>query len=236
MPSGMPSASDSAGRPAPQAAELLRGMRRAIASLRAATETLHGYPGAEPAMRERLLAVIADESGRLGTQLQGLEQALATAARVEPGHRTRVAVEAVARALAEALAASGLECALTGDGEQQADVEGAPETPTVEVDLDALADAAGAFFTALRRQSPVGACTLRRAFHEGHLLLDVRWLPNPSDVSRLLAWQGEALGAGGADPESGRLREVVRQHDGEAWFTLDRDGAMARIRILLPCA
>ena len=215
----------------PRPAEVLRGMRRAIASLRAASETLQGYPNAEPTMRERLLAVIADESTRLNDHLHALERALA--ARDEPGRRARVPVEAVARALAEALAASGLECDLERDG---AEASPGGDPTTLQADLDALAGAAEAFFTALRRQYPVGSCTLRRGLHEGHLLLDVQWSPSPSDIPRLLSWQGEALGAGGSDAESGRLRAVVRQHDGEAWFALDRDGATARIRILLPCA
>jgi len=238
----MPSAADPAGTspgtsPEPQrAAEVLRGMRRAIGSLRAASETLQGYPHAEPAMRERLLAVIADEAARLHGQLQELELTLADAKHAAPGHRERVPAEIVARTLADALTESGLEC--TVDAESSG-VDGTPpggDPTALQVDLGGLAGAASAFFTALRRQSPVGSCTLRRAIHEGHLLLDVRWLPSPSDVPRLLAWQGEALGVGAADAESGRLRAVVRQHDGEAWFALDRDGTTARIRILLPCA
>ena len=234
MPSAMPSATDSAGAspgksPEPlRAAEVLRGMRRAIASLRAASETLQGYPNAEPAVRERLLAVVADESTRLNEQLQELEHALAIAARAEPGRRARVPADALAHALAEALAGSGLEC------NEITDV--ASNTTTLQIDLDAIAGSAGAFFTALRRQSPVGSCTLHRALHERHLLLDVSWSPAAADIPRLLAWQGEALGAGAPDAESGQLRAVVREHDGEAWFALDRDGTTARIRILLPCA
>ena len=52
-------------------------------------------------------------------------------------------------------------------------------------------------------------------------------------AERKVVWNA-ALGDGASDADSGRLRAVVRQHDGEAWFALDRDGATARIRILLP--
>ena len=32
------------------------------------------------------------------------------------------------------------------------------------------------------------------------------------------------------------LRRVARDRDGEAWFNVDRDGAAAHVRILLPLA
>lgn len=248
MPDGMPSAADALAGSArgPKAAEVLRGMRGALASLRAATETLQGYPHAETAMRERLLAVIADETARLSSQLQSLERTLVDTRRVEPGRRAPVPAEEVARALADALSASGLECdvasagaGIAGNGTESVGIDAgsrAGALMTLRVDLGAITHAAGAFFTALRRQSPFGSCTLHRALHERHLLLDVRWSPAPADIPRLLAWQGEALGAGASNAESGGLRVVVREHDGEAWFALDRDGTTASIRILLPSA
>jgi hypothetical protein len=79
----------------------------------------------------------------------------------------------------------------------------------------------------------VGGCRLSHELADHHLLLDVRWEPAPADLDRLLAWQAEALGTS-TEGEAGRLRGVARAHEGEAWFTLDRDGGAAHLRLLLP--
>jgi len=222
----MPDATD--GRtPAARTAELLHGMRGAIASLRAATETLQGYPHAERAVRDRLLGVLAAETGRLQEQLRDLELGLESATLAVTGSRLAVAARDLVRRLATTLATSGLDCQLAQDAAEEA-------RASVRVDLDALAQAAGGFFTGLRRQCPVGACTLHWTMHERHLLIDVRWSPNPGDIPRLLDWQGAALGAGATDRVSGQLRAVAREHGGEAWFALDRDGSTAHVRLLLP--
>ncbi len=206
--------------------ELLHGMRRAIGSLRAATETMQGYPEAEPAVRARLLGVVAEETDRLHEQVRALEQELGRSTPAEQSRRSVVPAAEVTGRLRAALVASGLDC--------ESGAPGADAEARVRVDLEALAQATETFFTALRRQTPVGACSLRQSLRESHLLLDVGWAPGAADVPHLLAWQGGALAGGGAGDDAGLLRSVARAHDGEAWFALERDGLAAHVRLLLP--
>jgi hypothetical protein len=82
----------------------------------------------------------------------------------------------------------------------------------------------------------VTRCSARARVVEGHLLVDLGWHPDPGDLPRVFEWQGAALDADAGTGGDGGLREIARDHDGEAWFNLDRDGSAAHVRILLPLA
>jgi hypothetical protein len=218
-----------ADRPATGRRELedvARSMRGALGSLRAATETLGAYPDLDPERRSRLLAVVAEEAARIDHQVRRMES-LAAGTR-EPAERRRTAVATLLDGLLREATGAGLDC----------DVETAagapPDDARLEADLEALLRAARGFFADLRRAMAVTRCTVRARVVDRHLLVDLGWSPDPGDLPRVFEWQGGALGAGpGAD---GGLREVAREHDGEAWFNLDRDGSAAHVRILLPLA
>lgn len=206
-------------------------MRGSIGSLRAAAETLEKFPAMDAARRARLLAVISEEAARLGDLVEGVERHRGGAARPSAGSATTF--RELAGALERAAAQLGLAVetadaappALAGAG------LGVPLAPALAALTALLAE--------LRREMAVARCRLGARATGRHLLLDLAWRPEPADLPRLLAWQAEALdaapgGDGTAEPPS--LRRLARDHDGEVWFNLDRDGAGAHVRLLLPIA
>lgn len=207
--------------------ELARSMRGALGSLRAAAETLEKYPGVEGAPRARLLAVIAEEAERLSDLVRSLEQTAAAAGVVASGAAATVAD--LATGLARRAESLGFEVA-----------GGAPDPALAACGLglpgaEAL-EAGAAFLAALRREMAVSRLALVLERVDRHLLLDLGWAPEPGDLARLVDWQGRTLDAPPADGAGRGLRPLARDHGGEAWFILDRDGAAAHVKILLPLA
>ena len=111
-----------------------------------------------------------------------------------------------------------------------------PPRPEAKLDADVatLEREFGAFLSELRRRSQVGTCGLTTRQVDRHLLIDLAWTPNPAELASVLEWQGAALGASSPGQPEGGLRAAAREHQGEVWFTLDRDGATAHVRLLLP--
>lgn len=212
--------------------EVARTMRGALGSLRAAAETLEKYPAVEGAPRARLLGVIADEAERLSGLVRSVEQIAhaaggATAAAETAGATT---VGELAARLARAAEALGFELAPGREAD--------PALAAAGLDLpveEALA-AAAAFLAELRREMAVTRLRLGVERADRHLLLDLGWSPDPADLDRLLEWQGRALDPPPGDAPHAGLRPLARDHDGEAWFILDRDGAAAHVKVLLPLA
>lgn len=214
--------------------ELARAMRGSIGSLRAAAETLEKFPGVAGAPRARLLEVLAQESERLGELVRDLERIAQVSASAAAGDAERAAttVAELIAGLAQAAEELGFELA----AEPAAD----PVLADARLALpggEAL-DAATAFLAELRREMAVSRVRLAVRRVDRHLLLDLGWSPDPADLPRLLDWQGAALDSppSAAANESRGLRPLARDHDGEAWFILDRDGSAAHVRALLPLA
>ncbi len=113
-----------------------------------------------------------------------------------------------------------------------------PELAAASLDLpgeEAVA-AATAYLAELRREMAVTPLRLGVERTDRHLLLDLGWNPDPADLDRLLEWQGRALDPPPGEAPRPGLRPLARDHDGEAWFILDRDGGAAHVKILLPLA
>lgn len=216
--------------------ELARSMRGAIGSLRAAAETLEKFPALDGVPRARLLAVVSQESERLGELAIRVER-LAHRAVAEPadGTPTTIDVDELVARIGAAADELGYEVA-----SRPADSSAAPP---LRLDLPAteVIGAVVAFLALLRREMAVVQLHLGTRRVDRHLLLDLGWSPDPAEVTRLLDWQGEALDAPPEDA-AGRplapqgLRPMARAHDGEAWFNLDRDGTAAHVKVLLPIA
>ncbi|MEM9558604.1 MAG: hypothetical protein AAGC60_30405 [Acidobacteriota bacterium] len=197
-----------------------RAMRGALASLRAAAEALELFPAMEPGQRARLHGVVNEEAERLGGMVGQLEELVPHDAETTP-----VAVDELLALLRRAVVERGFDVELEPE---RSDPPGARRR--VPVDRRRLGEAARRFAASLRRDFAVVRCDLGADAVDDHLLLDWSWRVELADQDRLQDWQGEALGAS--------LRPAARDHDGEAWFDLDRedDGAAgrARVRLLLP--
>jgi DNA polymerase-3 subunit epsilon len=216
--------------------ELARTMRGAVGSLRAAAETLENFPDLEGAPRQRLLAIVAQESERLGDlicRIEKVAQTLTAGASARNGGALTVAdlVERLSRRAAEL----GFELAA------EAPLEPALARTNVALPGEEAIGAAADFLAGLRREMAVSRLQVTARSADRQLLVDLRWNPEPADLARLLDWQSEALDAPPAAPLGGAplgahrgLRPLARDHDGEAWFNLDRDGAVAHVKLLLP--
>lgn len=211
--------------------EVARAMRGSIGSLRAAAETLEKFPAMDAARRARLLAVISEEAARLGDLVERVERHGGGAVRPAAGATTTLGE--LSDALVRAAGKLGLAV-------EAADAPGsALAGVALGVPLAQSLAALTALLAELRREMAVARCRFGARATGRHLLLDLAWRPEPADLPRLLAWQAEALdagprGDGPAEPPS--LRRLARDHDGEVWFILDRDGAGAHVRLLLPLA
>lgn len=216
--------------------ELARSMRGAIGSLRAAAETLEKFPALDGVPRARLLAVVSQESERLGELAIRVER-IAHRAVADPaeGAPPTIAVDELMARLTAAAGELGYEV------ESRRGLD--PIAPPTRLDVPGpqVIGAATAFLALLRREMAVARLQLGAQRVDRHLLLDFGWSPDPAEVTRLLDWQGEALDAPPEDaagrplaPEG--LRPMARAHDGEAWFNLDRDGSAAHVKLLLPIA
>lgn len=212
--------------------EVARTMRGAIGSLRAAAETLEKYPAVEGAPRARLLGVIAEEAERLSGLVRSVEQ-IAQASGVGTGGAGTggaATVGEVADRLARAAEALGFEL-VPGRA-------AGPELAAASLALpgeEAIA-AAAAYLAELRREMAVTRLCLGVERTDRHLLLDLGWNPDAADLDRLLEWQGRALDPPPGEAPQPGLRPLARDHDGEAWFILDRDGGAAHVKVLLPLA
>ncbi|MCG8460941.1 MAG: hypothetical protein MI919_32045, partial [Holophagales bacterium] len=245
--------------------DLARRMRGSLASLRAAAEALDRFPGMEMEQRQRLRAVVADESEHLAElvrRLEGLARGSGSGARMPVG------VAELLGQLASAFAVSGLEVGTPGWGAESDEEERpagepasaasstAPSVPvysasgvealahrSLDLDVPTLLAATRGFAAALRRDFATVRCSLSAEEVDGYLLVDGSWQPDPADAQRLQDWQGDALEVGRNAPS---LRATARAQGGEAWFDLDRETAsgseaavperFAHLRILLPLA
>lgn len=206
--------------------EITRAMRGAIGSLRAAAETLERYPALADEPRSRLLAVVTEESARLAELVYRAEQLTRKA---NEGWSSASAAFGADEALARIAAAGaelGCEVEIRHDTEREGEVD-------LVVAGDELVTAAARFLKALRREMAVTLLQLRARRVDRHLLFDIGWQPEAADLDRLLDWQADALDD---VPEGRGLRPLAREHDGEAWFNLDRDGGAAHVKVLLPLA
>lgn len=205
----------------------VRRLRGGLASLRAAAETLQAFPEMEPERRRRLLAVVVEEATRLTDDLLDLERAGSAAA---AGAGREYGATALLELVHRSATSSGLICELEGGPHEDGPLEGDPrEGGRVELAERPFTRAVAEFAHSLRRDLHVSRIVLGLRLEPEHLMLDIGWVPELETLELLPEWQRQALQAG----DEG-LRPMARDHDGEAWFVLDRDGAGARVRLLFP--
>lgn len=204
---------------------LTEGSRGSLANLQAAVEMLDDA-GLEPAMRERFLAVVRDESQAMSRRINEL------AAQSAQGLATRWPLEEMLgadfaqAALARIESMGGLRCSLG-------------ETDTslwLKLDSFSLLQALAYLALRLHEEYEVPTLTLRlSAADERRARLDLVWAGQVMSTETVMSWEMDPISTG-AETSLLTVRDVVQRHGGEFWFERDRVRHQAFFRFLLPLA
>lgn len=198
--------------------QLAESTRGSLASIRAAVETVLGYPDMEPGERQRFLGVVTDESQRLGDRLERwTAEAAGFLAADWPA--TDMAGDDLVGLVADAVGRSGAARVV---------VVPAAELLWVRVDSHALARSAAHLVGHLAESAGVTEVALDLVRNGRHAQLDLSWAGPAVAPDVFAGWVDEPLT--GAAPS---VREVVGRHGGEAWSGTAADGS-AYLRLLLP--
>ena len=199
--------------------------RRALASIRAAVETLAAYPGMDPAQRTRFAGVIGEEAASLSARLAQAE------AEYESTQRPEWLVQSVPGADLASAAARHIGARL-GIPVRHDEVD-----PSVWLRADAysLMQALTAIATWLHLEGGVGEIRLRLrgALRLAHL--DLAWSGASFDPDLLSAWEDRPLSAAGESSQL-TLKQVLERHEGELWHQTDRSAGTGLFRFVLPLA
>ena len=198
---------------------LIETTRAALASIRAAIETVQDYPDMDPEERSQFVEIVREESARLGRQV---EESVGESAAYLSADWLLTDMQGE-----DLLTVLGREVERE-DGVATSVEYGADEL-WVRVDSHAIASAAVRLVARLGAHCSVRECTLSLTRAGRHVGLDVRWTGLPPDADVFRAWLTEPLTGGAA----ATVQEVVERHDGEIWFS-DAPGGSAYVRLLLP--
>ncbi len=199
---------------------LTEGSRAALANIRAAIETLAGYPDMPTEQRERFVGVIAQEVQAASERLEE------NAARHAQTLRALSVLEEMRGADLIAAAQRTIESRLA------VAVQADPIAPALWVRADSFAIVRALAWLAERLHTEFGAAQLNLRLTQTERLaqLDLVWPQTSARQPALHAWQ-QALQS---NAESSPLHEVAERHGGEAWFA--GDDSAAYWRLLLPLA
>ncbi|HZJ05104.1 MAG TPA: exonuclease domain-containing protein [Nocardioidaceae bacterium] len=199
--------------------EFTEATRASLGSIQAAIETVMDYPEMEAEERAQFVAIVREESQRLGSQ-----------------------VEVWAAESAAYLAADWLLSEVSGndlltvvaDAIEPVDDMTVTVRPTtdalwVKAQSHALARSAAHLFGRLHEQLGVEAVTLAITRAGGHAQMEVTWTGQAPEPEDFQAWLDQPLTGGGAP----NVREVVARHGGEVWAG-GTSGDEPHVRLLLP--
>ncbi|MBA4178766.1 MAG: DNA polymerase III subunit epsilon, partial [Leptothrix sp. (in: Bacteria)] len=199
--------------------------RASLANLQAAVEMLDDE-GLEPAMRERFLGVVRDETQAMSRRINEL------AAQSAEGLATRWPLE-------EMLGADFVQAAVL-----RIQAQGSTRCSAAEVDgaawlkLDSFSLLQALAYLALRLQDEYDVKSLQlrlSAADERRARLDLVWSGQAMSTETVMGWEMDPISTG-AETTLLTVRDVVQRHGGEFWFERDRVRHQAFFRFLLPLA
>lgn len=205
---------------------LSEGSRAGLASIRAAIEVLED-PKVDPTLRERLLAVIAEESRSLSERIEALyrssSEALKTRWPLEEMPATDLIDTAVRRIEAE------LPVRLAR--------EGIGENLWLKVESFALVQGLVHLAGQLNRECRANWLALRLGRQDGRALLDLIWHDEDGQARPPADWENALIEVGGHSLGMS-VRELIDRHGGECWLDSEVEGGQTRryFRLLLPLA
>jgi len=206
---------------------LTEGSRAALANMQAAIDMLD-YPDLEPAMRERFMAVVRDETRALGQRIATVEAGAADGLKTRWPLEDMLGADLVNAALRRIESVAGLRCAA-----QEVDRE-----LWLKVESFALLQALVYLAARLSDEFDVKAVQLRlgpASGGAGKAQLDLIWTGQAMSTETVMSWEMDAMKVG---QETLRLtvRDVVERHGGAFWFERERVRHQAFFRFLLPLA
>jgi DNA polymerase-3 subunit epsilon len=199
--------------------------RGSLANLQAAVEMLDDT-ALEPAMRERFLGVVRDETRAMSRRVNEL------ASQSAQGLVTRWPLE-------EMLGADFVQAAVLRIGALGKLRCSASEVdPALWLKLDSFSLLQALAYLALRLNEEYSLSTvqLRLSAADGHRArLDLVWAGQVMSTETVMNWEMDPISTG-SETSLLTVRDVVQRHAGEFWFERDRVRHQAFFRFLLPQA
>jgi DNA polymerase-3 subunit epsilon len=206
---------------------LTEGSRAALASMQAAIDMLD-YPDLEPAMRERFMAVVRDETRALGQRIASVEAGAADGLKTRWPLEDMLGADLVNAALRRIESVAGLRCsALAVD-----------EGLWLKVESFSLLQALVYLAARLADEFEVKAVQLRlgpATGGQGKAELDLIWTGQAMSTETVMSWEMDPMKVG-QDTQRLTVRDVVERHGGAFWFERERVRHQAFFRFLLPLA
>jgi DNA polymerase-3 subunit epsilon len=205
---------------------LTEGSRSALANMQAALDMLD-YPDLDPAMRERFLCVIREETRLLSQRIGALEAGSASSLKTRWPLEDMLGADLVNAALKRIEVVTGLNAsAVEVDASLWLKVESFSLLQAVVYLAGRLKDEFDVKFVQLR---------LGPASSAGKAQLDLVWSGQAMSTETVMSWEMDAMRTGG---EATRLtvRDVIERHSGAFWFERERVRHQAFFRLLLPLA
>lgn len=206
---------------------LTEGSRAALGNMQAAIDMLD-YPDLEPAMRERFLGVIREETASLSQRISALETGSTTSL------KTRWPLEDMLGADLVNAAARRIEV-VTGLSANAAEVDAGL---WLKVESFSLLQVLVYLAGRLKDEFAVKFVQLRlntAASSAGKAQLDLIWTGQAMSTETVMGWEMDTMRTAG---EATRLtvRDVIERHSGAFWFERERARHQAFFRLLLPLA
>lgn len=201
--------------------------RAALANMQAALDMLD-YPDIEPAMRERFLGVIRDETRTLGQRIHEVESGTATSLKTRWPLEEMLGSDLVGAAIRRIETMTGLPASVVDvDSAIWLKVESFTLMQALVYLAGRLADEFEVRFVQLRLSPASGSAAKAQ--------LDLVWSGQAMSTETVMSWEMDAMKVGN---ETLRLtvRDVVERHGGAFWFERDRARHQAFFRFLLPLA
>jgi DNA polymerase III subunit epsilon len=202
---------------------LTEDTRGALASIRAAVESVLDYPQMGAEERGRFMAIIRHEAEALSVRME----AALTESAAHPGDRWSLSDMLGSDLLTAAQRSLEREAGVTVDGSAAAD------GLWLKVDSYALVRALSHLARVLHGEAGVARFALELREAGRYARLDLCWEGEAPAEERLRAWVEEPFADGGLGVAS-TVREVVERHGGEIFP--QADAGTARVRLLVPVA
>ncbi len=201
--------------------------RAALANMQAALDMLD-YPDIEPAMRERFLGVIREETRTLGQRINEVESGSADSLKTRWPLEEMLGADLIGAAIRRIETMTGLPASsVEVDASLWLKVESFTLMQALVYLSGRLSDEFSIRFVQLRLSPASGSA--------GKAQLDLVWSGQAMSTETVMSWEMDPMKVGN---ETLRLtvRDVIDRHGGAFWFERDRARHQAFFRFLLPLA